>query len=140
MEEDFSSDRVSARIVIESSTLTPEEISSRLGILWNQATRVGQPRGHAGRLWEVHTWALIVEKQTRDYALSAHALLPMCVDELLTRIKSVEELLRDIIRSEGGEFAIRLSCASVPGITLNEHVIRVLADLGLSLDIDVILY
>jgi hypothetical protein len=133
MAESFEDDRVSARIIIESRTLTPEEISSRLGIPGDETTRIGEPRGHAGKLWEVHTWTLFVQKCGRDLGLSAHALLPGCIEELLYRIEPIADAPRCIISSEGGPLAIWATSSSVPGITLDQHTIRTLADLGLSL-------
>lgn len=139
MAESFQDDRVSARIIIESRTLTTEKISSRLGIPGDETTRIGEPRGHTGKLWEVHTWTLLVQKCGRDLGLSAHALLPRCIEGLLHRIEPIENALRCIITSEGGQLAIRATSSSVPGITLDRHMIRTLADLGLSLDVDIIL-
>jgi len=139
MAESFEDDRVSARIIIESRTLTPEEISSQLGIPGDETTRIGEPRGHAAKLWEVHTWTLLVQKCGRDLGLSAHALLPRCVEELLYRIEPFADTLRGIITSEGGQLAIWVTSSSVPGITLDQHTIQTLADLGLSLDVDIIL-
>ena len=110
--QSFKNDRVSARIIIESRTLTPEEISSRLGIPGDETTRIGEPRGHAAKLWEVHTWTLLVQKCGRDLGLSAHALLPRCIEELLHRIEPIENALCCIITSEGGQLAIRVTSSS----------------------------
>jgi Domain of unknown function (DUF4279) len=139
MVENCEDDRVSARIIIESRTLTPEEISSRLGIPWDEATRIGEPRGHAGKLWEVHTWTLSVQKHGSNLGLSAHALLPHCIEELLHRIEPIADALSGIVTSEGGQLAIWVTSSSVPGITLDQHTIRTVADLGLSLDVDIVL-
>ena len=42
--EDLSLDHVTVGVTIESTTLTPEQISQRLGISWDEVKRVGDPR------------------------------------------------------------------------------------------------
>lgn len=42
--------------------------------------------------------------------------------------------------SEGGEFGIHVTSASVPGLNFDAATLSQIADLGLSMDIDVILY
>src|ERR1700693_1795101 len=42
-------DRVTVGITIESTTLTLEQISQRIGIEWNEVRRIRDPRGHTGK-------------------------------------------------------------------------------------------
>jgi hypothetical protein len=91
-------DRVTVGVTIESTTLTPEQIGQQVGIPWDEAQRVGDPRGHIDKKWDRDVWQILEQKQgTLD--TDAHGLVPVCV-----------------------------------------AAIRAVADAGLSLDVDVVLY
>jgi hypothetical protein len=56
------------------------------------------------------------------------------------RLNSISHKLRESGLAEGAELFIHVSAQSVPGISLSPDAIRVIADAGVSLDVDVILY
>lgn len=137
--EDLSRDRVTVGVTIESATLTPEQISQRIGIAYDQAKRIGDPRGHIGKQWDRNVWQFFVTKQG-TVNTSAHDMLPVCVADVLQRLKPISGKLREVSALEGAEFFIYVTSKSVPGISLSHEAIRVLADAGLSLDVDIVLY
>lgn len=83
--EDLSLDRVSVGITIESTILTPEQISQRIGIVWDEVHRIGDPRGHTGKKWECNVWRIFERRQGVVNA-SAHDLLPVCVADVVNRL------------------------------------------------------
>lgn len=137
--EESNIDRVTVGVTIESSTLTPEQISERVGIAWDEVRRIGDPRGHTERKWERNVWRIFERKQGRGRT-DAHALIPRCIADLMHRLVPISRSLCGITQAEGGEFFIAVSARSVPGLSLSSDVLRVLADAGLSLDVDIILY
>lgn len=137
--EDLSLDRVTVGITIESATLTPEQISERVGISWDEVHRIGDPRGHMGKKWERNVWR-IFERQQGAAKTSAHELIPQCVGNLTKRLIPISGSLREISAAEDGEFFIHVTAQSVPGLNLSADILRILADTDLSLDVDIILY
>jgi len=137
--EDLSMDRVTVGITIESSILTPEQISQRVGIAWDEVHRIGDPKGHTGKKWECNVWRILERKQGTANT-SAHDLVPVCVADVVGRLAPISENLREISSTEGGEFFIHVSAQSVPGINLSRNTLRALANAELSLDVDIILY
>ena len=137
--EDLSMDRVTVGITIESTTLTPEQISQRTGIEWDEVRRIGDPRGHTGKKWDRNVWR-IFERRQGEQNIGAHDLLPVCVAAVVQRLTPIAENLRNVSATEGAEFFISVSAQSVPGINLPPATLRVIADAELSLDIDIILY
>jgi uncharacterized protein DUF4279 len=137
--EDLSMDRVTVGITIESTILTPEQISQRVGIAWDEAHRIGDPRGHTGKKWECNVWSIFERKQGA-LNTSAHDLVPVCVADVVERLAAISENLREISGAEGGEFFIHVSAQSLPGISFSLDTLRALANAELSLDIDIILY
>ena len=133
MVEDPNLDHVTVGIAIENALLTPEQISQRIGTQWDKAQRIGDPRGHTGKKWGCNVWQ-ILERQHGDTDTNAHDLLPMCLAAFLPRLKAISTNLREI--DESVQFFIHVTAKSVPGITLVPEILRVLADAGLSLDID----
>jgi hypothetical protein len=137
--EDLSMDRVTVGITIESTRLTPEQISQRVDIAWDEARRTGDPRGQTGKKCECNVWR-IFERRQGAVNTSAHDLIPLCVANIMQRLTPIAENLREITAAEGGEFFIHVSAQSVPGISLSPDILRVLADAELSLDVDIMLY
>lgn len=137
--EDLSLDRVSVGVTIESTILTPEQISQRVGIVWDEVHRIGDPRGHAGKKWECNVWRIFERKQG-TVNTSAHDLLPVCIADVVNRLAPVSESLREISEAERGEFFIHVTAQSVPGLSLSRDTLRALANARLSLDVDIVLY
>jgi len=137
--EDLSLDRVTVGITIESTVLTPEQISQRLGIAWDEVRRIGDPKRNTGKKWDRNLWT-IFERKHGAVNTSAHDLIPGCVASLVERLIPISEKLHQISAPESGEFFIHVSAQSVPGISLSPDTLRVLAEARLSLDVDIILY
>ena len=135
-----AADQVTVQVTIESASLSPEQISSEIGMGWDRATRIGDPRGRTGKQWECNAWQVRVHKNSSDNGgMSAHELLPLCIDELVERIRPYANGLRKVVSTEGGEFAMWVMSTSVPGISLNREIVAFIGELGLSLDIDIVL-
>jgi Domain of unknown function (DUF4279) len=134
----FTDDLVRCQITIETDTLTPAQISERVGTEFDVAHRVGEPRGRTGKTWETNVWQL---RETRSGTedSGAHDLLPLCLDGLLKRALAISAGLTQVVADFGGEFAIHTTSASIPGISLSDEQVRQIADLGLSMDIDIVL-
>ena len=134
----FFNDRVRVQITIESEDRTPEQLSDSSGLPFDVAYRLGEPRGHVGKKWERNTWQ-IGETRNGTESASAHALLPSCLDDLLRRTDVVRTRLASVVATCGGEFAVHVTAASVPGVSFSADQLRRIAALGLSLDIDIVL-
>ena len=140
--DDFTLDHVTVGVTIGSNVLTPEQISEHIGVTANEVKRIGDPRGHTGKRWEHNTWRIFDRRQGAPDR-SAHDLLPRCLDDFLKRLKPISIKLRKVAhteRVEYAEFFIHVTSQFVPGISLAPEAITLLADTGLSLDIDVVLY
>jgi hypothetical protein len=139
--EDFSYDHVTVKVAIESTTLTPEQITDLVGTSCDEARHIGDPKGKTAKTWECNVWWIPNRKKAADYpGPSAHDLLPVCMAEFLERLKGISEGLQKVVRSEGGEFGIHVTSTFVPGLSFEPETLRLIADLGLSMDVDVILY
>jgi hypothetical protein len=137
--EDRGSDSVTVGVTIESTTLTPAQISQRVGIACDEAHRIGDSTVNTGEKWDRNVWRILEKKQGGGDVL-AHDLLPACVAALLDRLRPVPDKLREISLTEGAELFIHVSTRSVPSLYLPPDVIRALADAELALDVDVDLY
>jgi hypothetical protein len=139
--EDYSFDHVTVQVGIQSTVLTPEQITDVVGTSWDEARHVGDPRGKTGKTWQCNVWRILNRKKAADYpGQSAHDLLPVCMADFLERLTGISEGLRKVVRSEGGEFVIHVTSTFVPALSFKPETLRLIADLGLSMDVDVILY
>jgi hypothetical protein len=137
--EDLSLDRVTVGITIESTILTPEQISERVGIAWDEVRRIGDARGRTRKKWDRNLWSIFERKQGAVNT-GAHDLIPLCLADFMQRLTPIAANLHKLRAAEAKEFFIHASAQSVPGINLSPDTLRVLADAELSLDVDIILY
>jgi hypothetical protein len=99
------------------------------------------PRGKTGKTWERNEWRILNRKKAADYpGKSARDLLPVCLAEFVERLDGISEGLQKVVRSEGGELGIHVTSTFVPGLSFEPETLRFIADLGLSMDVDVVLY
>ena len=137
--EDLNLDRVTVGITIETATLTPEQISERLGIAWDEVRRIGDPRGRTRNKWDCNVWRIFERKQGTGNTV-AHELIPHCLADFMQRLVPISSALRDISATEQGEFFIHVTAQSVPGLNISADALRIIAAANLSLDVDIILY
>jgi hypothetical protein len=89
---------------------------------------------------QCNIWLILNRKKAADYpGKSAHDLLPVCMAEFLERLNGISEGLRKVVRSEGGQFGIHITSTFVPGLSFQPETLRLIAALGLSMDVDVII-
>src|SRR5690348_12129811 len=99
MPQDFDQDHVTVEVVIESTRLTPEQITQIVGVAWDDCRRVGDPRGKTGKKWDRNVWWLRTQKRTVDNpGKSAHDLLPICIAEFFERLSTIHEGLRQAVQ------------------------------------------
>jgi hypothetical protein len=132
-------DSVTVGVTIESATLTPEQISERVGIACDDAYRIGDSRVNTGEKWDRNVWRILEKKQGGGDA-HAQDLLSACLAAILDRLRPIPDKLREISLAEGAQLFIHVTTRSVHSLYLPPDVIRALADAELSLDVDVDLY
>lgn len=138
--ESYTNDQVTVQVAIESARFTPEQITEIVGTSCDEALRIGEPRGHIGKTWDYNVWRIFNRKRGSDYpGRSAHDLLPDCVEEFLYRVRGVSEGLRKVVLTEGGEFGIHVTGAFVPGLSFEPETIHLIAEIGLSMSVDIVL-
>lgn len=100
-------DQVTVQVAIESTNLTPEQISDIVGTSWDQARYIGDPRGKTTMAWDRNVWTVFNRKKSVGHpGNSAHDLLPICIADFVERLDGIKEGLRKVVQSEGGEFGI----------------------------------
>jgi len=111
-----------------------------VGASCDEARRIEELRGHAGKTWDCNVWRILNRMRGSDYpGRSAHDLLPICINELLDRVKGISDGLRKVVLTEGGGLGIHVTATSVPGLSFEPETIHLIAELGLSIDVDIVL-
>ena len=72
--------------------------------------------------------------------LSAHDLLPGCLEEFLERLERNAEGLKKAVTSEGSEFGIHITSTFIPALSFEPRALKLIASISLSMDIDVVHY
>ncbi len=120
---------IRVRWVVTSRELDPEEIAVRLGLPAEFAWRIGELRPHTIIRETNHGWT-VGSGLNRSAALECH------VEALLRILEPRAVHLKDM----ADQVAVMLSCViyaeSPPALNFEPDVIRRLAGLGASLDID----
>ena len=129
-----------AKLTIMSGSLSPEEISRRVGLPFDDARRIGDKKGKSERVWDVNLWYIHetstgeVGEGTVDVALAG------CLRRLRERLGPFVAAVRAFSQTETVELGLYMLAKSVPAIHLSADAVAFLHDLGAELDIDVVLY
>ncbi len=131
---------IRARLCVTSDTLSPDQITERLGITPHRSNRMGDPlhRRSTEARWKVHYWAAgMVEADPWD--------LDSYVSAVLESLEGHETAARALAQSPDADVKILIgvdlfehnNITSTPGFGLEAGTLARMADLGLALDCDV---
>ena len=130
-------DRITIYLAIESASVTPSDLTERLGVRPDRAWVIGEPRGRTGMLWECHGWVIETTVRSEEYdGRSATELLPIGMRAFLHRATCVAGVISHLGSSVQRHVVISIVADEAPGIELDPPFLRLLVDLGGSLQVD----
>jgi hypothetical protein len=91
---------------------------------------------HLGKKRERNVWRIFEHRQGASNC-SAHDLLTGCIEAFIQRLKPIANKVRE---RRGCRVFIHVTAEAVPGISFIPDVLRVLADAGMSLDVEIVLH
>lgn len=122
------------RLMVLSESISPEQISSQLGILGDDTWRVGDKRKNTAILEKENGWILHSKKE-KSVDLEGH------IDNIRALISGYESNFKII--SDAFDCEVQLSCAvyyeNEPPLLFEKEIIIWLNSIGASLDIDLYL-
>jgi hypothetical protein len=127
--------RVSAELIIASERLTPEEMSAHIGVPYDRCWRIGDPRGKTGKTWATSGWVL-----KSSVAADAHrtsSLLSTCLNIFVERLRPIAHRIRTLSGEGDIGVSVDIVASDVPGLSIDREALKVIADTGAWLDIDV---
>jgi hypothetical protein len=132
--------KVTAELVVAGSSLTLEEITKRVGVECDRGWRIGDPRGKTGKSWATNGWVLRSVKSAEKDDASASHLVRSCVGDLFRRLQPIAEKVKGLSGEADIGISIDVLACDVPGLNFDRDVLRVIADAGAWLQINVILW
>jgi hypothetical protein len=124
-------DEFYAKLGIFSSTLTPDQVNSILGIKCDQSYLIGDRRGRTNILEKENGW-IIFSNIPRDAPLEDH------VKNLLERVSPIIDKIRGIADRPDAE--VELGCVihanEEPPLFFTKEVVATLHRMGASIDVD----
>lgn len=133
-------DTAKAKLTIVSNTISPEEISRRIGLSWDDARRIGDPKGRSGQTWGDNIWWLYETSEGQEDGRPVELRLDECLGRLRERISSAAEAIRILSRTETVELGLYVLAQVVPPIHMTTATLDFIQGLGAELDVDVVLY
>jgi hypothetical protein len=124
-----------AKLGIFSTTLTPSELDSIIGIRCDKGYIIGDLRGHTIIREKENGW-IVYSRISRDASLESH------VKDLLERVGPVVDKIRNIADQPGTE--VELGCVihskEEPPLFFTKEMIATLCQMGASVDVDLYFY
>ena len=92
-------DTAKAKLTIISRGLSPEEISERIGLRWDDARWSGDPKGQSTEVWAENIWWLY-ETSEGERGTGFELALADCIERLCKRIGLAAEQINKLSMSE----------------------------------------
>ena len=132
--------KVTAELIVASASLTPEEVSKCVQVECDRSWKTGDPRGKTGKSWATHGWVLRSIKSAEQGDDAVNSLVSSCVGDLIQRLKPIAAKVRDLSREGDVGVSIDILASHVPALNFDHEVLKVIADAGAWLQIDLILW
>jgi len=133
-------DTAKAKLTIMSYELSPDEISDRVGLRWDDSRKIGDPKGRSDRVWGENIWWLYETSDGCENGMSIDQALDDCVERLRKRIDPVVPRIRSLPEAANVEFGLYMLARTIPPIHLDLGTLKFIHELGAELDVDVVLY
>ena len=120
------------RLRIFSDKLTPDQLSSRIGIQHEWAKVKGDPKRPGVPIYHKQNIWAIRSQISRDKPINEH------IDDLLKRIIPVIDILKEISVEQGNyiEFGCILRSEEEPSLFITKEQIQIISKIGADIDID----
>jgi hypothetical protein len=133
-------DSAKAKLTIVSRALSPEEISDHVGLQWDDARRIGDPKGRSGRVWGENIWWLYETWKGHQNGMPIDRALEECIERLRGRVGSFAPRIRSLPGVEHVEFGLYMLSQTIPPVHLSLGTLTFINELGAELDVDIVLY
>jgi hypothetical protein len=135
-------DTVKVWLAVESRELSVADLESLIGLKADKSWSVGEPRGKSGLLHNINCWTLQNKiDQGSHPELQVGQMIGKALEQLFGRITSrVRERLKELSGHHDLVLGIGILSRQVPEIHFHKEQIRAFSDLGLTLDLDLVLY
>ena len=130
-------DRVTVSLTIESVSLTPAMLTTRLGVHPDEQWLAGASRGQTGKQWEHNGWTVETTVRSAENAgISATKLIPRALIQFETRVRHIADMIAALSDSVQVYTVLFILTEHVPGIELSPSFLQLLADIGGTFQVD----
>lgn len=133
-------EEVKVELTIISPELLPDEISRQVGLSFDAAWRIGDPKGMSGLKWDKHGWRLFERETSSHEEQVTGELLERCFRRFSERLATFADKVRLLPTDCYIEVGVYMLSESIPPFSLDRDMIELIARLGATLDVDIILY
>lgn len=129
---------------LQSSTVTPEDISAHLGVPFDKCHRIGDararwPQNEASwqknkKFWDTNWW-ILEERYDSTYA-SAFDDLPLALGRLIARVDHPAQTFADLASEGSAVLSVVIDSNGYPDMNLPAGLLTKIARLGVSIDFD----
>ena len=129
--------RSSTELIIESDKLTPEEITARIGIRCDRCWKIGELRGKTGKKWTNNGWVLRSSALSESQTHSSPFIVAL--GNLVERLRPITDNIRSLSEEADVGISVDILASDIPGLSIGREALKMIADLGAWLDIDVVI-
>ena len=125
---------------IESRALSTEQMADFLGLRPDRFWRIGDPRGRTGKLFETSSWtAEVLSNINSGSDQSPGEQIQESVRRLLSRLRPASREIRKLALENSATFVLSILVTDVPDLQFEVDVLGDLSELGVPLEIEIIL-
>jgi hypothetical protein len=129
---------VTAYLFIESEAITAEDLSTKIGVRCDRSWKKGDPRGRTGKVYVTNGWKVMESASVSDQPDEIGRALGEALRTLLLRMRDHASAFASAATVGTSGLLIGVRAPAAPPIVIDADAILMLANLGVPVEIDLI--
>lgn len=130
---------VTVWLSVESESLSRDALSQEIGMPCDRGWSRGDRNIRSGIVYKVSNWKLELAEECPDDVDSLAEATSRLLFAMIERIRPVRGRFRSVVAANWGSLLLGFRSATIPAIVFNNQLLRDFADLGVEVQIDLIL-
>jgi Domain of unknown function (DUF4279) len=131
--------RVTVWIFVESTKMTVQEMSDRIGLRPDKSWKIGDRRGKAANTYNTNSWSLESAVETGDDQSLVSEQVSKSLAQQTARLRNHAAAFRSVANGNTAGIYLGISATEAPALEFSASVLTALSELRVDMEIDLMI-